>query len=78
MRNQPATFLHEIQSTRPLKLVSRITFNLIYETITHINLENRKIYIELSLIFQFNEQKRGTTPSLRIKTCFLLQNYMLH
>jgi len=78
VRNQPETVLHEIQSTLPLKLVRRLTFNLIYETITHIKLENRKIYIELSLIFKFNYQKRGTTPSLRIKTCFLLKNYMLH
>ena len=54
VRNQPETFLHEIQSTLPLKLVRRLTFNLIYETITHIKLENRKIYIELSSIFKFN------------------------
>ena len=71
MRNQPETFLHEIQSTRPLKLVRRLIFSLIYETITHIKLENRKIYIELNLIFKVNYQKRGTTPSLRVKTCFL-------
>lgn len=78
MRNQPQTFLHEIQITQPLKLVRGLTFNLIYETITHIKLENRKIYIELSSIFKFNYQERGTTPSLRIITCFLLKNDMLH
>jgi hypothetical protein len=78
VRNQPETFLHEIQITQPLKLVRGLTFNLIYETITHIKLENRKFYIELSLIFKFNYQERGTTPSLRIKTCFLLKKYMLH
>jgi hypothetical protein len=77
VRNQPETFLNEIQSTQPLKLVRRRTFNLIYKTITHIKLENRKIYIEVSLIFKFNYQKRGTTPSLRIKTCFLLNVYKL-
>jgi hypothetical protein len=57
VRNHPETFLHEIQSTQPLKLVKRgLTFNLIYETITHIKFDSRKNYIQLSLSFKFNYQ----------------------
>jgi hypothetical protein len=55
VRKQPETLLHEIQSTQPPKLV-RLTFNLIYETITHIKLDNRKNYNQLSLSITTNNE----------------------